>query len=78
MGSRETTPAGGGGTGETTASSEADGVLVASVWRTAGGPLLVRVTTTRPGGGDTVRTFASAPEALAHMEQWLTTLEGQG
>ena len=57
-------------------SSDADGVLVASLWRTAtGGVSLVRLTMTQPGGeGDTVYTVATAAEALDRFEEWLTAL----
>jgi hypothetical protein len=59
------------------ASSDADGVLVASVWRTgAGGLPLVRITMTRPGGGgDTVFTVSTTAEALARVEEWLAALD---
>ena len=61
---------------DASASSDADGVLVASVWRTgAGGVSLVRITMTEPGGeGDTVATVATAAEALARVEEWLAAL----
>lgn len=57
-------------------SSEADGVLVASVWRTAaGGVSLVRITMTQPGGeGNTVYTVSTADEALVRVEEWLAAL----
>jgi hypothetical protein len=61
------------------ASSDADGVLVASVWRTAGEVSLVRLTMTRPEGeGETVRTVATSAEALACVEEWLGAREGHG
>jgi hypothetical protein len=64
---------------DTTASSEADGVLVASVWRTADGASLVRLTMTGPAGeGETVRTVSTPDEALACVEAWLSSLEGDG
>jgi hypothetical protein len=55
--------------------SEADGVLVASVWRTAAGVSLVRLTMSQPGGeGDTVWTASTTAEALARVEEWLTEM----
>jgi hypothetical protein len=56
-------------------SSEADGVLVASVWRNAaGGISLIRLTMTQPGGeGDTVRVVSNTEEAVANVEEWLKT-----
>jgi len=60
---------------EPTTPSDADGVLVASAWRSAAGDVLVRLTMTRPGDeGDTVRTVATAAEAVARFEEWLTEL----
>jgi hypothetical protein len=61
---------------DATTSSEADGVLVASVWRDgAGGQPLVRLTMTQPDGeGETVRTVSTRAEALALVDEWLATL----
>lgn len=61
--------------GDATASADADGVLVASVWREADGTVsLVRVTMTDPGGGsDNVRVTGSPTEALATIEDWLAS-----
>jgi hypothetical protein len=61
---------------DATTSSEADGVLVASVWRDgAGGQPLVRVTMTRPDGeGETVRTVSTHAEALALVDDWLAAM----
>jgi hypothetical protein len=63
--------------GDPTSPSDADGVLVASVWRAgAGGESVVRLTMTRPGDeGETVRTVSSRAEALACVEEWLATLD---
>jgi len=61
---------------EPTTSSEADGVLVASAWRSAGGDLLVRFTMTRQGDEhDTVRAVATTAEALSCFERWLAELD---
>jgi hypothetical protein len=52
---------------------------VASVWRTADGASLVRLTMTGPAGdGETVRTVSTPAEALACVEAWLSSLEGDG
>ena len=67
----------GGPMNDTTTPSDADGVLVLSVWRkaAAGDASLVRLTLTEPGGsGDTVRVATTVAEALASIEEWLTTL----
>jgi len=63
--------------GDATSSADADGVLVASVWREADGTVsLVRVTMTDPAGGsDTVRVTGSPHEALATIEDWLASFE---
>jgi hypothetical protein len=62
---------------DSTASADADGVLVASVWRDVDGTVsLVRVTMTEPGrGSDTVRVTGSPTEALATIEEWLASFE---
>lgn len=62
--------------GDPTAPSDADGVLVASVWRTgADGRTVVRLTMTRAGDdGDRVVTVSTSGEALAHIEEWLAEL----
>lgn len=60
---------------EPTTPSEADGVLVASAWRTSAGDVLVRITMTRPGDdGDTVSTVSTTAEAVSRFEDWLTEL----
>jgi hypothetical protein len=60
---------------DATTPSDADGVLVASAWRSATGDVLVRITMSGPGGeGDIVRTVSSTTDALACMEAWLTEL----
>ncbi|HEX5017009.1 MAG TPA: hypothetical protein VFX15_05435 [Actinomycetes bacterium] len=60
---------------DATTTSDADGVLVASAWRSAAGDVLVRITVSGPGGeGDTVCTVSSTTEALACMEEWLSQL----
>jgi len=62
--------------GDPTARSDADGVIVASVWRRgADGASFVRLTMTRPGDDtDTVRTVSTSAEALACVEEWLAAL----
>ena len=76
VGSREPKPDNGGAMRDATASSDADGVLVASVWRTAdGGVSLVRLTMTQPDGvGDIVRIVSTPAEALVSIEEWLASL----
>jgi hypothetical protein len=61
---------------DATMSSDADGVLVASVWRSAAGDVsLVRLTMTKPGAeGDTVRVVSTLAEALASVEEWLAAM----
>jgi hypothetical protein len=63
--------------GDPTAASDADGVLVASVWRSASdGVSFVRLTMTRPGDdGDLVRTVSTSAEALTCVEEWLAALD---
>ena len=58
-----------------TASTDADGVLVVSVWRDADGHVsLVRLTMTEPGGGsDTVRVSSTSSDALVSIEEWLAS-----
>lgn len=59
---------------DATTTSVADGVLVASVWRTGGGSLM-RLTMTSPEkDGDVVRTVTTRAEALALVDRWLTAL----
>ena len=49
-----------------TAPSDAEGVLVASAWRTAGGDVLVRLTMTRPGDeGDKVCAVSTTAEVTS-------------
>jgi hypothetical protein len=62
---------------DATSSSDADGVLVLSVWRNASadGTTLVRLTMTEPGGtGDTVRVVSNVVDALADLEKWLAAM----
>jgi len=75
VGPREPTPEDGVPMSDATTSSDADGVLVASAWRSAAGDVLVRITMSGPGAeGDTVCTVSSTTEALACMEAWLSGL----
>jgi hypothetical protein len=69
------TPKDGVAMNDTTTSSEADGVLVASVWRNAaGGVPLIRLTMTKPDGeGENVRVMSTPAEVLASVEEWLQT-----
>ena len=62
---------------DATSPSDADGVLVLSVWRNASaeGTTLVRLTMTEPGGsGETVRVVADVADALAELREWLTAM----
>ncbi len=65
----------GGAMKDSTASTDADGVLVVSVWRDADGHVsLVRLTMTEPGGGsDTVRVSSTSSDALVSIEEWLAS-----
>ena len=76
LGRWKPTPEDGGAMGDPTLRSDADGVIVASVWRRgADGASFVRLTMTRPGDdADTVRTVSTSAEALACVEEWLAAL----
>ena len=75
VGPRDPTPEDGVPMTDATTPSDADGVLVASAWRSATGAVLVRITMSGSRGeGDTVRTVSSTHEALACMETWLSEL----
>jgi hypothetical protein len=76
LGRRKTTPEDEGAMGDPTTPSDADGVLVASVWRTgADERTVVRLTMTRTDDdGDRVVTVSTSGEALAHIAEWLAGL----
>lgn len=58
------------GTGEPV-TSEADGVMVLSVWRQGSEGFLGRLTATTPQGGSTVRVVTSPEELLETVSTWL-------